>query len=130
MDIVELSRSAWNALRSDHQPAFDDLEESYRQRLLDRAQNVSTLGYPTSEGGIFQTFEQNVVEALQPERFHPLSKAVRPDLFPEPEVAYNHDAITEAVVEAQKPKKAASKAKVVKIIKAAVKTVKAAAKKK
>ena len=76
MDIVELSRSAWNALRSEHQPAFDDLEESYRQRLLDRTQNVITLSRVTEEGGVFQTFEQNVIEALNPERFHPLSDAV------------------------------------------------------
>lgn len=77
-DITELSRNAWNAARSDSQPAFDDLETSYRQRLLDRAQNVVTLKTVTEEGGIFQTFEQNIIEVLLPERFHPLSKQFNP----------------------------------------------------
>lgn len=77
-DIVALSRNAWNALRSEHQPAFDDLEASYRQGLLDRAQNVRLSGRTTEDGDIFQTFEQNVIEVLQPERFHPLSKRFNP----------------------------------------------------
>jgi hypothetical protein len=35
-----------------------------------RAQNVVSLRRVTDEGGVFQTFEQNVIELLIPERFH------------------------------------------------------------
>jgi hypothetical protein len=117
-DITELARNAWNAARTDSAPVFDDLEESYRQRLLDRAQNVATLGYPTSEGGIFQTFEQNVIEVLQPERFHPLSKQ-----FAQVPEEVKEELVAE--VEEEKPKKkAAPKTPVKKAVKAVKKAKK------
>jgi hypothetical protein len=33
-DIVALCREAWNANKKPHQPAFDDLTEVYRERLI------------------------------------------------------------------------------------------------
>lgn len=114
-NLIELSRNAWNALHTESQPAFDDLEESYRQRLLDRAQNVVDRGLVSEDGGIFQTFDQNIIETLQPERFHPLSKQFRPDLFPEPiPEAVKEELIEEVVSEKPRVKKTPAKKAAVK----------------
>lgn len=121
--LHDLCRSAWNALRNEHQPVYDELVDSYKEMLHARAQNVATLGYPTSEGGIFQTFEQNVVEALQPERFHPLSKQFNPTV----EEDFIDEGEQSGVEKAKKkvaPKKAAAETptkKPVKVIKKAKK---------
>lgn len=70
-DIEALCREAWSAVKGDLRPEFDALEESYRQRLIDKAKVVEADKRVLDDGGsIFQEFEQVVLELLIPERFH------------------------------------------------------------
>lgn len=69
-DITAIAREAWASTKKE--PSFDELESSYRDRLLDRAKVVEADKRVSNEGAdVFRQFEQTVLELLIPERFHP-----------------------------------------------------------
>ena len=70
-DPIAMSRAAWNVIRREHQPPYDDLEQSYRDRLVARAEAVIADRRTLETEGVFFEFEQELLEQLMPERFHP-----------------------------------------------------------
>jgi len=69
-DLTIIIPAAWNAARNEHSPDYDGLADSYREMLTARAEGVAATHRVLGDEGVLGRFEQNVLEALIPERFH------------------------------------------------------------
>lgn len=121
MDIIELCRSAWNATRKDHQPAYDDLTESYRNLLTQQA--AGAVQGQISDGP-FASFDSQVCAATQKEPDELERVVDEPAPKPEPP-----KPVEPAKAEPIKAKKTAKKLAVAKAATKKVKVIKKAAKK-
>ena len=105
MDIESLCREAWRFSKTEVQPDYDELVESYKDMLRTRAGRVVEERTAPNGDGIFERFERNVLELVVPERFH------QPNPIP---VEVKEEPVEEAVEEEpeppkQKPRKVATK---------------------
>jgi hypothetical protein len=57
-DINEICRTAWDSTKKEHQPAYDTLEQSYKEMLINRA-NLAASGRVIDEGP-FKEFDTRV----------------------------------------------------------------------
>ena len=148
-DINEICKTAWDSTKKEHQPAYDDLVESYQSMLRARAERVWTVGLLSGDA-LCESFEKHVEGARQDDlAADPALQAIRDGAVP-PEVKeelveevveeqteqYNHDAITEAVAKAhaepeapKKPVRKVAKKPAVKKVEPKVKAVRKAVKK-
>jgi len=124
-------RIAWNAIKREVQPVYDELPDSYRQFLRKRADNAEAFG-PTGDA-VFDAFERIVLgEAPETPVIETPPEPVpepEPVLAPEPAVAPEPEKPAKKPVK-RAPKKAAEKPPAPKKIVVVKKTaVKKAAKK-
>jgi hypothetical protein len=124
MDVTEVSRQAWNAIKLETQPEYDSLMRNYALELEQRAEGVITTGEAEEGESYNARFEQKVKELLNGEDHEPKAMAMAAEI---PEDV--KEELVEEVVE-EKPKKKAKKAapKVAEKPKPKIKVVKAAAK--
>ena len=61
-DVIALCREAWNASKKDHQPAFDDLVQSYREMLQARAEAILATNHVSGDEP-FYAFEKAVFDS-------------------------------------------------------------------
>lgn len=62
-DVNEICKTAWDSTKKEHQPAYDTLEQSYKEMLINRAgaiQNATEL-----EDGPFKEFDTRVSVQLE-----------------------------------------------------------------
>ena len=57
-DINEICKAAWDSTKKEHQPAYDTLEQSYKETLINRAGVVRDTGQ--MEDGTFAAFDSHV----------------------------------------------------------------------
>lgn len=62
MSIITVCRQAWGTTKKDHQPAFDDLIQSYQNMLQARATGAITSGVPNDDGPL-ASFDQAAIKA-------------------------------------------------------------------
>ncbi len=126
IDYVQIYRSAWNATKKSHQPAYDDLVESYRNLLTQRAAGAMQ---GIISDGPFGAFESQVYTATRPKSQKPERvtdepeeevKPSEPEPIPEPEKPEPKKAAPKKTAKKLAATKTAAK-KVVKVIKKAVK---------
>jgi len=89
-DIIELCREAWIGSKGESQPAYDDLIQSYRDMLTERAERILAGEYVSD--GPFQAFEilirdstRRAAENADAEKAKPLTTAVKEELVEEVE---------------------------------------------
>ena len=123
MDVTEVSRQAWNAIKLETQPEYDSLMRNYALELQQRAEGVITTGEAEEGESYNARFEQKVKELLNGEDHEPKAMAMAAEI---PEDV--KEELVEEVVE-EKPKKKASKKAATKVVekpKPKIKVVKAA----
>jgi hypothetical protein len=105
MDVTEVSRQAWNAIKLETQPEYDSLMRNYALELQQRAEGVITTGEAEEGESYNARFEQKVKELLNGEDHEPKAMAMAAEI---PEDV--KEELVEEVIE-EKPKKKAGSSK-------------------
>ncbi len=111
-DTTEISRRAWNAMKLETQPVFDELMRSYALELEDRAQAVMDTGIAEEGDSNFARFDQQVKQLLNGQDQDAAAAEVVEEVPAEPQVMAMaapipedvKEELVEEVVE-EKPKK-------------------------
>ena len=95
-DINEICKTAWDSTKKEHQPAYDALEQSYKEMLINRAGAVQGTGL--LEDGPFAAFDTSVYSAT-----HALNVSPEPDPVADVPPAVKEELVEEAVAEEAAP---------------------------
>lgn len=95
-DMNEICKTAWDSTKKEHQPAYDTLEQSYKEMLINRAGAIK--GGVEMEDGPFAAFDARVASQLgAPEPVAEVPAEVKEELVEE--------AVTEEAESEPEPEK-------------------------